>query len=314
MRKVIQCNCGVSYTSGNRKKHEVSKFHTNFMNNNKSIENADENIEVENENENEIITDDISEPDDFLECLDNDQYVSQTQIDEQKEEQEKLNKEQEKLNKEQEKQYNKQERKNKEHDRQIKALLKEENKPRKVIKEVFIKNDDDDELFSDKATAIHGKDKLQLIKKAQQYKLLFKNELKNFKIKKNASKEDLQIAIDEMSNLLETSSTDEFVMDGILSSLQVVENLTAMTKNYNLVGLSQTLKMNKEFNSLAKQLMLKYGSFQAISPEYKMMFVVFTSCYIVRNRNKNKDSLNEFLNQEYHPQNENQNENQNIIL
>lgn len=117
-----------------------------------------------------------------------------------------------------------------------------------------------------------------------------------------------------MSNLLETSSTDEFVMDGILSSLQVVENLTAMTKNYNLVGLSQTLKMNKEFNSLAKQLMLKYGSFQAISPEYKMMFVVFTSCYIVRNRNKNKDSLNEFLNQEYHPQNENQNENQNIIL
>ena len=104
MRKVIQCNCGVSYTSGNRKKHEVSKFHTNFMNNNKSIENADENIEVENENENEIITDDISEPDDFLECLDNDQYVSQTQIDEQKEEQEKLNKEQEK-------QYNKQEKK-----------------------------------------------------------------------------------------------------------------------------------------------------------------------------------------------------------
>ena len=115
MRKVIQCNCGVSYTSGNRKKHEVSKFHTNFMNNNNivitSIENADEHVEVENKNENEVIIDDISEPDDFLECLDNDQYVSQTQIDEQKEEQEKLNKEQEKLNKEQEKQYNKQEKK-----------------------------------------------------------------------------------------------------------------------------------------------------------------------------------------------------------
>ena len=55
------------------------------------------------------------------------------------------------------------------------------------------------------------------------------------------------------------------------------------------------LKLNPEFKSLCKQLYLKYGSFTNISPEYKMIFLVSTTAYIVKNKNKNKIDINNFL-------------------
>ena len=57
------------------------------------------------------------------------------------------------------------------------------------------------------------------------------------------------------------------------------------------------LKMNPEFRSLCKQLYLKHGSFASISPEYKMMFLVFTTAYICRNKNMHKQEINAFLDQ-----------------
>ena len=72
---------------------------------------------------------------------------------------------------------------------------------------------------------------------------------------------------------------------------------TANTRNYNISGLSDMLKLNPEFRSLCAQLYLKYGSFASISPEYKMMFLVFTSAYIVRNKNLHKNEINQFLDQ-----------------
>ena len=59
--------------------------------------------------------------------------------------------------------------------------------------------------------------------------------------------------------------------------------------------MSDMLKLNPEFRSLCKQLYLKHGSFASISPEYKMMVLVFTTAYNCRNKNKNKQAINEFL-------------------
>jgi hypothetical protein len=128
---------------------------------------------------------------------------------------------------------------------------------------------------------------------------MFKEELSKFKIKKNPSVEELKLAIVEMMNIIETKSTDAFVIDGLLASLKMIEGYTVNSQNYNISGLSDLLKMNSEFHNLCKQLFLKYGSFNNISAEYKLMFLVFTSAYIVRNKNKNKGAINDFLNEPY---------------
>jgi len=286
MSKTSNCECGSIYRTSDRKRHELTKNHLNYINgktqpietNNSIYESdseTDENVSVNNNN------------DDFLDGLNNDQYISQTEINVQNKIRDIEIKETEKINKQNEKI-------NKQNERIFKAQIH-----RPQVKHVTIKEDiynDDDDLFSSKPTEIMGKEKLILIKKAQSYKIMFKQELKSFKIKKNATVEELNNAIDEMQNLIECVSTDEFVTDGLLQSLKVVEGLTVTSSNnYNISGLADMLKQNPEFKSLCKQLYLKYGTFQNISPEYKMMFLVFTSAYIVRNKNKNKEAINQFL-------------------
>ena len=230
------------------------------------------------ESDSEISTvEAVNLEDDFLADLNNDKYISQSEIDKKKKLEELQRKEDEKNNRLYEK--------------NIKQL-------RKVVKPVVVKEEDvEDEIFSSTPTPIHGAEKLMLLKKVQQYKVMFKQELKSFKIKKNPNIKELQDAIDEMMCIIETRSTDEFITDGILHSLKVVEGVTANTRNYNISGLSDMLRMNSEFRSLCKQLYLKHGSFASISPEYKMMFLVFTTAYICRNKNMHKQEINAFLDQ-----------------
>jgi hypothetical protein len=57
------------------------------------------------------------------------------------------------------------------------------------------------------------------------------------------------------------------------------------------------LKMNPQFNSLAKQLYLKYGNFMSVPPESQMLLLVFTTTYICINKNNGKKQMNDYLNQ-----------------
>ena len=76
----------------------------------------------------------------------------------------------------------------------------------------------------------------------------------------------------------------------------MAEGYTSNTK-YDISGLSDLLKMNKQFNSLAKQLMLKYGCFMNTPPEYQLMMLVMSSSYIMINKNNNKSQLNDLFNE-----------------
>ena len=100
-----------------------------------------------------------------------------------------------------------------------------------------------------------------------------------------------------MEILVELDSVDDFLTDSILQSLKVVENVSATTQNYNISGLSEMLKNNKEFHKLCKMLFIKYGCYSSIPPEYQLMFIVSTSMYICRNKNIKKNELNSFLNE-----------------
>ena len=154
------------------------------------------------------------------------------------------------------------------------------------------------DLFSNKhATEILGVGRRMLIAKIKQYKSLFPDELKGFKLKKNPSVDDLNDAITEMDAILNTSSVDNFITDGIMQSLKVVENASAHTR-YNISGLSDILKNNKQFHSLVKQLYLKYQVFSKVSFEYQLVFIITTSAYICVKQNQQRPLMEQYLNEQ----------------
>ena len=79
-------------------------------------------------------------------------------------------------------------------------------------------------------TEIQGKNKLLLNKKISQFIILFPDKLKNFKYKKNSSEEELQYILDECSLLVEIGSIDVFVIDSIISAIELGENFFKIYK------------------------------------------------------------------------------------
>ena len=217
--------------------------------------------------------------DNFLDDMENNKYISEIQNKKQIEDREK------ELIKDEKNEI----RKNK---ILISQQKKEESKKR--YEEKHIKKDN--EIDNDDSTPILGKDKRQLLNKINSYKQLFPDELKTFKLKKNPTTEELEAYIEEIQVIIEIGNVESFVLEGILQSLKMCENFT-VNKKYDITGLSDLLKMNKQFNSLAKQLMLKYGCFMNTPPEYQLMMLVMSSSYIMINKNNNKDKLNDFFNE-----------------
>ena len=181
----------------------------------------------------------------------------------------------------------------KEQEKYMKEAEKERAKQEKVNK---AKINNDSELYSENATEPQGKEKLMLLHKVKQYKNLFSDELKSYKIKPNCSINELKAYLDDMDTIINTSNVDQFITDSILQCIKLLEIPTSKTKNLNISGLSEMLKCNKEFHNLCKQLYLKYNVFNKIPPEYQLTILVSTTAYICINKNKNKDSLEAYLN------------------
>jgi len=209
----------------------------------------------------------------------------------QKEQEEEANRE---INLKQQKEAEKERTKQmKEQEKYVKEAEKERAKQEKVNK---AKINNDSELYSETATEPQGKEKLLLLHKVKQYKNLFNDELKSYKIKPNCSINELKAYIDDMDVIISTSNVDQFITDSILQCIKLLEIPTSRTKNLNITGLSDLLKANKEFHNLCKQLYLKYGVFNKIPPEYQLTILIATTSYICINKNKNKDSLEAYLN------------------
>jgi hypothetical protein len=249
------------------------------------------------ETNNEVIPDeeDFNYNDsNFLDDLNKTNYNESIENEKQQEENIKLTKanlkEQEKLRKEQEKEhlriFKEQEKLNKEQQKV------NQTKTKKII------DNDTNSLFSETGHTILGKERNLLLKKVKQYKNLFPNELKKFKIKVNPTQQELKNYLEEMEILVELDSIDSFYTDSILSSIKVIEGTTKNFKNYDISGLSDMLKENKNFHSLSKQLYIKYGCYNNIGPEYQMMFLIATSTFIIKNKNIKKKELENFLNEE----------------
>ena len=154
----------------------------------------------------------------------------------------------------------------------------------------------DDFLFSDKPTEILGKTKRELLNRISTFKTLFKEELKGFKIKKNATEIELNEYLEEMSVIVETGGVNQFVTDMMINSIKMVEPISTRTK-FNISGLSDMLKMNPEFNKMTKLLYLKYNVFAKVPIEYQFALLIMTTAYICIQKNKNMNQIDNILNE-----------------
>ena len=178
----------------------------------------------------------------------------------------------------------------------LKQQKEAEKKEEKVNKKII---NSDNDLYSEGAV-IQGSEKIKLIHTVKQYKSLFGNdipEIKNFKIKPNATEAELKSYIIELETLTSISSVDAFLTDSILQCIKLIEASTARTQNFNISGLSELLRSNKQFHTLCKKLYLKYGAFEKIPDEYQLLILVATTSYVCINKNKGKNELENYLNE-----------------
>ena len=182
----------------------------------------------------------------------------------------------------------------KEQEKYMKELEKEQ---AKINRNNKAKINSDNDLYSDEGTEINGKEKLIQLHKIKQYKTLFPDELKTFKIKPNCSVSELKQYIDEMDIIVSTSNVDEFITDSILQCIKLIEIPTSRTKNFNITGLADMLRSNKQFHQLCKKLYLKYGAFEKIPEEYQLLMLVSTTAYVCKNKNAGRNELEKYLNE-----------------
>jgi len=175
---------------------------------------------------------------------------------------------------------------------------KESLKTAKRVASIYESSD----LFDETGSEIIGKDRRVLINKLNQYRSLFPRELSKFKVRKGASSAELQAYLDEMATIVETSCYDNFLTDSILQSIKLVENGSKFTK-YNISGCADLLKGNPQFNSLMKQMYVKYNVFSKIPCEVQLIILVTTTAYICKNKNDNLARLNNFLDEPVNKEN-----------
>jgi hypothetical protein len=233
----------------------------------------------------EFIPDTFEELDDnFLSELNSSNYQREQELEQNREANLKQQKELDKQQKEAEKE-------------RIKYMKELEKEQAKINRSNKAKINNDNELYSDEGTCIQGKEKLLLLHKIKQYKTLFPDELKSFKIKPNCSVSDLKQYIDEIDVIVSTSDVDQFLTDSILQCIKLIEIPTSRTKNFNITGLSDMLKSNKQFHQLCKKLYLKYGCFDNVPPEYQLVLLVATTAYVCKNKNSGRNELELYLNE-----------------
>ena len=171
----------------------------------------------------------------------------------------------------------------------LKNIIQHKQKRQRDLDEISIKSD---ELFSDKSkTPILGKNKRELIAKIKQYKLLFPEQLKSFRVKKKATEEELQKYLDEIDCILSTSKLDSFLCEAVNYAVGVIEKMSLMTKDYDLSGIQEMLKNNKEFQDLIRILSIKYNTFSQVSPELQLAIIVTSTSYICVMTNRQKKQL-----------------------
>jgi hypothetical protein len=243
--------------------------------------NDNQDFEVNDNNNDDVVNDDEVNDDaaDLFDDLSNVNYV----FEEEKIKETKLEKEQVLLQKERVKLEKEMLKYNKEND---KVVVKKGRAKAKV---------EEDFEIDEPPTELLGLDKRQLLKKISEYKSLFPQQLKSFKVKKNPTIDDLQKVIAEMDAIVSVDSVEGFATDAILGCVGLIESVSTKTR-YNICGTAELLRNQPKFLQLCKQLYLKHKVFSNVTPEMQLVLVVGMTAMMAKQQNDKRDKYNELLN------------------
>ena len=230
------------------------------------------------------VNESIEIEDDFLEELNNENFVDIKDIENEEKEKEKEEKKNEKI-----------ERKTLKEQREQAKLEKDIQKQNAQQLKNNKKQEFEDELYSATPTEILGLDRRALIARIVQTKALFPEKLKAFKIKKNPTLQELQAYVAEADAIISTDCVETFMTDSILQCIKMVEGVSARTR-YNVSGMADMLKQNVQFHSLCKQLYLKHKIFSNVPPEYQMLMIMSTTALICQQKNAKRAEIESYLN------------------
>jgi hypothetical protein len=101
-------------------------------------------------------------------------------------------------------------------------------------------------MFSANGSEILGRDKRILLTKIRQYKSLFPDTFKTFKIKANANVQELQTYLDEMDSIVECDSVEQFLLDSILQCIKLIEGVSSYTK-YDIQNIRYSMQCPRNF-------------------------------------------------------------------
>ena len=146
-----------------------------------------------------------------------------------------------------------------------------------------------------KATPILGNQKRQLLQKIREYRLLFPDELGDFKVKNNATEEELNDAINEMDSIVNTSMVDRMLREGLLLGITTVEQISTRFPLLDITGTRDALAQNPEFTKLCKILWIKHGFCQQLTPESRMLLLVTSTAVVCNAENRKRHQLERLL-------------------
>ena len=67
--------------------------------------------------------------------------------------------------------------------------------------------------------------------------------------------------------------------------------MSSLTTNFDLTGIQEMLKNNREFQDLVRILSIKYNTFSQVSPEIQLCIILASSSYICFITNRQKKQL-----------------------
>lgn len=93
------------------------------------------------------------------------------------------------------------------------------------------------------------------------------------------SNDELETMINDIRFCISTKNTNNLYETGATKGILVLESL--LRPVYKIDGLSQTLSNDPTFHDLLEELLLERQSYIYVKPEYRLLYVVLSSAYIV---------------------------------
>jgi hypothetical protein len=172
------------------------------------------------------------------------------------------------------------------------SLRKRGKKPTGII---FGGNNEFADLFGD-PTPILGKNRREQLTRVHEFKALFPNELKHFKIKPKATDEEIEDAIREMETIVSCGGIQNMLNEALLTAIQVTEGISSRTQNFDITGTANALRQNPEFYRLCKLCWIKYKVFSNCPPEFQLALIVGSTALMMRQQNSKKKVVSSMLN------------------